>query len=63
MAYIPCQQIVKIMKTYKVELKDKNGNVVVKHNLLAKSNEDAESKCKVLVENARDKRVTNFYVC
>lgn len=51
------------MKTYKVELKDKNGNVVLKHNLLAKSNEDAKSKCKVLVENARDKQVTNFYVC
>jgi len=51
------------MKTYKVELKDKKGNVVLKHNLLAKSNQDAESKCKVLVENARDKRVTNFYVC
>ena len=49
------------MKTYKVELKDKNGNVVLTHNLLAKSNEDAECKCKVLVENARDKRVTNFY--
>jgi hypothetical protein len=51
------------MKKYKVELKDKNGNVVLKHNLLAKSSEDAESKCNVLVENARDKRVTNFYVC
>lgn len=51
------------MKTYKVELKDKNGNVVLKHNLFAKSNEDAKSKCKVLVENARDKQVTNFYVC
>ena len=63
MAYVPCQQIVKIMKTYKVELKDKNGNVVLKHNLLAKNNEDAESKCKVLVDNARDKRVTDFYVC
>jgi hypothetical protein len=51
------------MKTYKVELKDKRGSTVLKHNLLANSNEDAKSKCKVLVENARDKRVTDFYVC
>jgi hypothetical protein len=51
------------MKTYKVELKDKQGNVVLEHNLLANNSEDAKSKCKVLVENARDKRVTNFYVC
>ena len=51
------------MKTYKVELKDKNENVVLKHNLLAKSKEDARSKCKLLVENARDKQVSNFYVC
>jgi len=44
-------------------IKRQNGNVVLKHNLFAKSNEDAKSKCKVLVENARDKQVTNFYVC
>lgn len=51
------------MKTYKVELKDKSGNNVLKHNLLAKDNVDAEAKCKVLVENARDKRVcsASFY--
>jgi hypothetical protein len=48
------------MKNYKVELTDKNGNVLLTHNLFAKSCEDAESKCKVLVENARDSRVANF---
>ena len=50
------------MMTFRVELKDKQGSVVLKHNLLANNSEEAKSKCKVLVENARDKRVTNFYV-
>ena len=50
------------MKMYKVKLKDKDSNVVLKHYLFAKSHEDAKSKCKVLLGSVRDKRVTNFYV-
>ena len=47
------------MKTYKVNLKDKENNLVLTHNLLAKNNEDAKEKCDVLVKSARDKRVVS----
>jgi hypothetical protein len=47
------------MKTYKVNLKDKENNLVLTHNLLAKNDEDAKEKCDVLVKSARDEKVVS----
>ena len=47
------------MKTYKVNLKDKENNLVLTHNLLAKNDEDAKNKCDVLVKEARNKEVVS----
>jgi hypothetical protein len=48
------------MEKYTVELKDKDGLVVLKHNLFAKNDMDAESKCNVLLKNVRNNTVSQF---
>ena len=48
------------MKKYKVNLLDKDGGVVLSHNLLAKDDKDAHKKAEACVSNARDKSVVDF---
>lgn len=45
------------MKKYNVELKDKDGEVVLNLKVFAVDDLDAEVKCNALVSTARDKRV------
>jgi len=47
------------MKTYKVNLKNKENEVVLTHNLFAWNDEDAKEKCDVLVNSARNKNVVS----
>lgn len=48
------------MKLYKVNLLDKDGGVVLSHNLWAKDDKDAHKKAEACVANARDKTVVDF---
>jgi hypothetical protein len=50
------------MKNYKLNYKDKNGEVLVTLNLLAKDLAEALSQTKVLLEFCRDKRVKTVEV-
>jgi len=45
------------MEKFKVELQDKNGNVLLTHNLFAKHEDDANVKLLTLLDNVRDKNV------
>ena len=48
------------MKQYQVNLLDKDGGVVLSHNLWAKDDKDAHTKAEACVSNARDKSVVDF---
>jgi hypothetical protein len=45
------------MTKFKVELQDKDGNVLLTHNLFAKNEADVNAKLPTLLDNVRDKRV------
>lgn len=48
------------MKKYKVNLLDKDGGVVLSHNLWASDDNDAIKKAAACVSNARDNSVVDF---